>query len=190
PTQGRSIGTYGCPNDFVHVHYRPSCAPTRSVRVVSLLVRHRPPGSTNTQNRTCAPNTQDAPHTTDTQDTATTTNAQDAPRTANTQDTEGTENTQNAHKAELTVAAGEAVRRNIYSAFFYPFACSNRYQSFHKTAPYYLLVTAYAILLFRVNTPYSGDSPEVRRRSFAALRMTAWACVILSAAKDLRRAFV
>src|SRR2546423_10364278 len=27
----------------------------------------------------------------------------------------------------------------------------------------------------------SGDSPEVRWRSFAALRMTAWGCVILSA---------
>jgi hypothetical protein len=33
----------------------------------------------------------------------------------------------------------------------------------------------------------SGDSPEVRPRSFAALRMTARGFVILSAAKDLGR---
>src|SRR5205814_1826639 len=171
PTQGRSIGTYGCPNDFVHVHYRPSCAPTRSVRVVSLLLRHRPPGSANTQNRSRAPNTQNAPHTADTQDTATTPNAQDAPRAANTQDTEGTENTQNAHKAELTVATGEAVRRNVYGAFFYPFACSNRYQSFHNNHSF--LSARHSICYTSLSRQYALFT-HFRQRSFAALRMTAW----------------
>jgi hypothetical protein len=36
----------------------------------------------------------------------------------------------------------------------------------------------------------AGDSPEVRPRSFAALRMTPPQAVILSAAKDLGHAFV
>jgi len=41
------------------------------------------------------------------------------------------------------------------------------------------------MLFTPVKIALSGDSPEVRQRSFAALRMTAWGCVILSAAKDL-----
>jgi len=36
----------------------------------------------------------------------------------------------------------------------------------------------------------AGDCPEVRERSFAALRMTQPRAVILSAAKDLWRAIV